>query len=140
METTGCAYAKFVDENVHITKTQLRNGTPAADGSSTADIRFVSTVDDLNYSEVGFYITYGDKTVTAKAKDVYTAVNGAAITYTPKFFSEESNWFFTYLLTGVPESAFDGTFTVQAYWKTLDGTVVTSEVKAFAISEHISTN
>ena len=135
-ETTGNAYAKFVDAAVHITKAQLRAETTAE--SDSTDIRFVSTVDALDYAEVGFYITYGDKTVTAKTKDVYKSVNGASTTYTPTHFSEESSWFFTYLLTGVPKSAFDGEFTVQAYWKTLDGTVVTGAAKTFTVSAQLN--
>ena len=68
-ETTGNAYAKFVDAAVHITKAQFRAETTAE--SDSTDIRFVSTVDALDYAEVGFYITYGDKTVTAKTKKLF---------------------------------------------------------------------
>ena len=52
--TTGKWYAKFVDEDVLSVKAQVIAGTEATDKKT--DIRFVSTVDSLEYQEVGFEV------------------------------------------------------------------------------------
>ena len=57
------------------------------------------------------------------------------ITVTAVFGTEEQ-----YLLTGVTADAFAESFTVTAYWVTLDGTVVNGREMTFKINEHYSSN
>ncbi|HRR76494.1 MAG TPA: hypothetical protein P5191_06745 [Ruminococcus sp.] len=135
-ESTGYAFAKFVDEDVNKVMAQLASGTTA--DSEKTDIRFVTTIDDLNYKNVGFLTTLGGKTANVKTTDAYKEVNGGGNAYVPTAFSEESNWFVTYLLKNVPNIVFYKEFKVQAYWTTLDGTVVTGKEKAFKVNEHFN--
>ncbi len=130
---TSDAYAKFVDANVLTVKAQLSYGT-TSDSPST-NMRFISTVDTLNYSEVGFEVTIFSSTYTAKSSvvynsivEAYTAEDGSnsttSIVSSPSTFSSSSNYFMSCVVTGIPNANFDTEITVRAYWTTLDGTTV----------------
>lgn len=130
-ETDGYAYARFVDEKVLTVKGQLPADTTAESQSTT--IRFVSTVDSEEYSAVGFDIAYEYKgetyTASWEGTDVFKRLykigqDGVYLETSPKEFSDSSEYFFTYNLTGIPNDAFDVQFTVTPHWKTQDGTTV----------------
>ena len=55
LETTGQAYAKFVDAKVLSAKKQLSSAVHF--GSQTADIRFLTAVDSIDYRHVNFKVT-----------------------------------------------------------------------------------
>lgn len=135
--TTGEAYAKFVDENVLHIMWQMTNGTTAE--SAKTNLRFVTSVDSLNYKRVGFKITFNGKTIKTWTNTVYKGLinhteEGDSL-YSPSIFSEESNYFMTYILNNVPKSAFDSTFEVTPIWETLDGTEVEGITSYFKISD-----
>lgn len=131
--TNEKAYAKYVDKAVLTIKSQAGN-----DGTK---IRFVTTVDSLNYKSVGFEIMFcGKKADLAKTKTtkVYTSLNqyvdGTKKPVAPTVFSPVSNYFAAFTVTGVPNDKATEKFTVRAYWETLDGTIVWGEsaVKSIA--------
>lgn len=126
---SGSAYAKFVDEEVLNVKAQLRRGT--TDTSENTDIRFITTVDSLDYQNVGFEIAIGGGekkkiSLTKVYKKLYASRDGAEVdTLVPsKNGSPISNYFTAYAYWNVPKSYFDTTFTITPYWTTLDGTMV----------------
>ncbi|MCD7848083.1 MAG: hypothetical protein LUG49_08690 [Oscillospiraceae bacterium] len=134
------AYAKFVDANVLTTGAQISAGTEST--YETTDMRFVSTVDVLDYSLVGFNITIGEVTVTVKTNTVYSSIVGTdgetEYVYEPQSFCSASNYFDVYTLMEIPASVFDSDITAEAYWVTLDGTTVYGESNTFVISSMIS--
>ena len=131
------AVAKFVDENVLTVKAQLTSGTTAE--SETTSIRFVSTVDTLDYDSIGFKMTFNGKTSVSSSTKVYTSLTGSngttAYEYAPTVFSSASVYFFAYTIKNVPNSYFDETFEVTPYWTTLDGTTVYGTQRDVVISE-----
>ncbi|MBQ9973799.1 MAG: hypothetical protein IJP02_02445 [Oscillospiraceae bacterium] len=136
---SGEAYAKFVDENVLRVKFQLSAGANA--GSESVALRLVSTVDDLQYSKVGFKITVNGKTVEVSSTTVYSAITasegGVAYDYDPTEFSAESAYFITFTITDIPSTAFGSAIAVVPYWVTLDGTVFEGIANSITISEHL---
>ena len=120
-ENTGRAYAKFVDDKVLTVKFQRKTD----DGTA---IRFLSTVDCLDYQSVGFifYGTYGSATISEKERStntVYMSINAAGQTTLPTVFSPESNYFFTWRIGGLnPQTSM--TWNAKAFWVTHDGTKV----------------
>ena len=125
----GEGWAKFVDENIFLVKSQITAGTTAVNGK--ADIRFITTVDTKYYQNVGFVVTINGKTKTILSDTVYKqiyavgATSGETITYNPKTeFSSQSEWFMTYTLRNVPNISFGTVLTAKACWTTQDGTVV----------------
>ncbi len=130
---TGTAYAKFVSEDVLTVKAQIKAGTNASSASS--DIRFVTTVDGLDYKSVGFDVTLGGrykKTVTSN--NVYHTLfyvgsnSQVDNEYKPyKEFSTASTHFFAYTFRNMPTKSFGAKFVVTPYWVTLDGTTVYGE-------------
>ena len=124
------AYAKFVDANVLTAKAQVTAGI--TDATDKADIRFVTTVDTLNYKEVGFYITIGDADQGKKAPEkVYSSLyivgkdsNEVDTEITPDEFCKTSKYFATFSYWNVGKAHFGTEFTVTPYWVTLDGTTV----------------
>ena len=125
--STGAAYAKFVDEKVLDLKWQWKSDKTA--------LRFVSTIDSLNYQKVGFVFTgtYGTKTIEQKDKEsttVYEHLNagsGAVIASTA-FDNTDSKYFFTYTIRNMDAST-HSTWTVTPYYVTLDGTKVMGTTK-----------
>ena len=120
---SGHAYAKFVSEKVLSVKAQISVGTTAQ--SSKTDLRLVTTVDGLNYREVGFRITLNGKTTIVRSNTVYSQIvsgqGGVTFPYAPSIFHEQSSYFMTFTITNIPNAAFDTDFVITPYWITLDG-------------------
>lgn len=122
MEDTGYAFAKFIDKNVLTTKFQIATDDTA--------VRFISSVDGMDYEEVGFIFTgtYGDSAITEKTKTtnkLYTKITAAGESILPTEFSPDSQYFFTYTIRGMENAGTNSTWNVTPFYKTLDGTVVT---------------
>lgn len=124
---TGAAYAKYVDKNVLTVKVQVNQ-------DNNADIRFVTTVDSLDYKLVGFEIEFGGKIADlekTKTTTVYESLNrfvdGNNAPVSPTVFSPASNFFAAFTVRNVPSDKTSEKFTVRAYWITLDGTTVYGE-------------
>lgn len=138
--TSGKAYAKFVDENVMAVKAQITANTTAS--SKKADIRFVSTVDSLDYEEVGFVITpqggtAGIKSSTKVYEQLYYAGQGSTTvdnSYKPTVLSPQSKYFYAYSYWDILNEHFSYTFIVTPYWKTLDGTTVYGQAVVKSVS------
>ena len=120
------AYAKYVDKAVLTVKAQA--------GTDGTKIRFVTTVDSLDYKSVGFEIKFCEKTADlekTKTKKVYTTLNqyydGNNVPATPTVFSPVSNYFAAFTVTGVKSELKSENFTVRAGWITMDGTAVWGE-------------
>ncbi len=126
-DAASSAYAKFVDKDVFTVKYQLPAGDTAL--SETTSLRMVTTVDDLNYSKVGFVITIGEKSVPVTSKNVYRTItwfyNGNQYAE-PAMFSAASNYFMAFTLNGISNSVFSQDINIAATWTTMDGTVVTA--------------
>ena len=131
------AYAKFVDENVLSLKLQFRVGTTAK--SNDTDIRLLTTVDSLDYRNVGFELTLKGQTGSVTSQTVYRTVygykDGNNVHYLPTEFSAMSQYFMVRKLTGLKNEDFDEVMTVTPKWTTLDGTVVTGISRSFSINQ-----
>jgi len=127
LKGTGSAYAKYVDKAVLTVKAQVNQ-------DNNADIRFVTTVDSLDYKLVGFEIEFGGKIADlekTKTTTVYESLNrfvdGNNAPVSPTVFSPASNFFAAFTVRNVPSDKTSEKFTVRAYWITLDGTAVYGE-------------
>lgn len=118
-EATGTAYRKFVDANVLSVKAQKSDGTDGA-----KNVRFVTSVDSLDYGKVGFEITVGNKTITKETTTVYKTLQAGTQQVDPGVFSNQSQYMAAYSLWEIPESAFDTEIKVRAYWETTNGLIV----------------
>ena len=134
---SGAAHVKFVAKDVLSVKYQVTAGTNAQ--STETALRLLTTVDDLNYREVGFKITFGGRYVKVSSSTVYTSIianaGGVAVDYTPSVFHTQSNYFATFTITGVPQGEFDTEITVVPYWVTLDGVEQEGAANTFQISD-----
>lgn len=126
---TGKAYAKFVDAKVLSLKWQWKTDKTA--------LRFVSTIDSLNYQTVGFVFsgTYGTKEIELKDKESSTVYNklgagSGAVTPTNAFENTDSKYFFTYTIRNMDAST-HSTWTVTPYYVTLGGIKVMGTTKSF---------
>lgn len=132
---SGWAYAKFVDEKVLSVKYQITKGT-TADSAST-NLRLLTSVDGLDYSDVSFTMSFGSITESYVSRTVYSAIiaDGVVIRNANEIFDGSSKYFMTHTLTGVPQSAFDEVITVVPCWTTLDGTFVQGMAREIVISD-----
>lgn len=140
----GSTYvAKFVPEGVMGIKAQVSEALLNNPDSTTSSVRFVTAVDSVLYKEVGFSITREGDTEGAEpiqlvkegtiSKYVYEKLYGVDVTsenpgepleYTPKDIHALANYFKTYTVTNVPETAYNKDLTVTPYWITYDGVTV----------------
>ena len=137
-------YAKFVPRHILTVKAQI--SAELTDGNITnntkGNIRFATTVDSINYSQVGFKIAYdrnGDKVDdgrTMVSNEVYAQLNAiGGITYVPTDFSGASTYFKACTVKNIGEDFYDLEFTVTPFWKTLDGTEVNGDVVVKTINQ-----
>ena len=143
LETTGQAYAKFVDAKVLSAKKQLSSAVHF--GSQTADIRFLTAVDSIDYRHVNFKVTVtgnNPRQFDLEERKAYSSVlvDGVADPATAKdtFGTDDAKYFILHSITGIPNAAFGDTFTVDPYWCTLDGTIVHGTSQTFSINEILS--
>ena len=116
-------------------KWQLAAGTNA--DSATTDLRLISWVDSLDYSNVSFNVSVDGVAMGAlSCNKVYTAVKANGNTYSASdLFGDNAAYIVTYVITGVPASAFDSEFEVTVTWTDLYGNETNSETRTFVISD-----
>lgn len=143
------AWAKFVPDEVLSVKAQISANMISTDANadkSYADIRFVTTVDNLKYSQIGFdFAINGGNTITRASNKVYTQLRavgettGDVLTYSPAgTFCGLSTYFKTWTFTNVPEASFDAQFSVTPFWVTLDGTKVCGELAIKTVNQGLA--
>lgn len=128
-DTNATYYAKFVDQYALTVKRQVLEGTTAQ--SEKTDLRVVTTLDSLDYEEVGFRVTFeGVKTIETTFQTAYKTLYAAGVAYKPDIFSAASEYFATLVIKNIPVLTLgaDSKVSVQAFWVTHDGTTVTSEI------------
>lgn len=130
------AYAKFVSADVMRVKCVVTEGTTAE--SETTNLRMISTVDSVYYSEMGFNVNFKGKTIPCVEERGYARISGAEglqVGYSPVAFHSNSKYFFTHRLIGITQENFDEFFTVQPYWVTTDGTTVQGVARCLKVSD-----
>ena len=143
------AYAKFVPEEILDVKAQISSGLIDKDATNDSEgaIRFVTTVDSLRYSEVGFKIAIdgqdqGKKSSAKVYTTLYTvgAIDKKVCEVKPTDICELSRYFKTWTYTNVPASYYDSVFTITPFWITLDGTVVEGKAVEKTVENGIDAN
>ena len=142
-------YAKFVPKYILTMQAQISSNLVDTDTTNDASgsIRFVTTVDTLDYSKVGFDIAYTvngtEKNVTSASNTVYKklyavgSAEGETLTYEPGIFCKASNFFKACTVTDIPKDYYDVEFTVTPFWTTLDGTKVAGETAVKTVNQGI---
>lgn len=140
-------YAKFVPSDVLTVKCQVTEGTNAqgAPGNTgKTDVRFVTTIDSLNYSSIGFEIIENANTSSEKVWDwsteevceTITGDAGAGVySYSPSFFDAASVYYATVTMNGVKAENFNNIFLITPYWITYDGVKVCGVSRYMRISD-----
>lgn len=140
-ETTG-AYAKFVPTYVLSVKAQMESGITAGDGAETA-IRFLSSVDSMDYKNVGFDIWLNNKT-EFKTDAMTTVYSGIKAKETDadkdallpsEVFGTLSQRFSVVRLTKILDKHDKLIIRVRPYWTTLDGTKVSGETRYIRVED-----
>ena len=138
---SGSAYAKFVDADLLNVKAQVRYKD--LNNIGKMDIRFIATVDGLRYQNMGFQLAYDGKNKDYMSDSVYQTISAWEEdqqdykVYTPKDLCLSAEYFKAYTLWNVPIESFHTPIQVAAYWKTLDGTIVTGKSAVKRVYEGI---
>jgi len=138
-------YAKFLPKEVLDVKVQtmdayVKEGEIEAPNGA---IRFVSSVDSLDYQYAGFHITYPDGSTKEHLiyqvqkkidSNVMNADKNEKITYefSPKIMDTKSEYFATAKLA---VDSVDSNYVVKAFYKTLDGTTVYGESRCVSVKD-----
>lgn len=129
--TDKAAYAKFVPKEILGVKTQIETSTQYM--SDKSDIRFVTTVDSLDYQKVGFKFKIKEQDREIDSNKVYKKLyarnsGGKVIEYeAAEEFYTMSKWFMACTVTNIPNEAFGQGIWITPYWITLDGTKVSGD-------------
>lgn len=143
-ESISTYYAKYVPEDVLSIRAQVSTVAGTDDNSNaTRNIRFVSSVDSLAYSKVGFKLEFGGTTKYNNSTTVFqrieSSTTGDEFTFSPKIIDTDSEYFMTATWTDVLETDTTG-FYVRAYIKTLDGVVIYGPSRYVTVTDGLSTN
>ena len=119
-------YAKFLPEDVVSVKAQLKldDGVTTSSESGSTEMRLITTVDVLDYQNVGFVVNGK----SYASKNAYSSLKAAGFEKTPDVFNVCSKRFITLnienLSWNTTTKLVDRPIKVQAFWTTHDGTVV----------------
>ena len=147
--TSGDAYAKFIDEDVLSVKAQVKlDDAGTALPTEKTDLRFVTSVDSLEYRRISFYITkegstekdaanLSDESARLVYEELYAVGSDSEKeTYKPTVFSWQSDYFKTFTVRNIPAAKYATTFTVVPYWITVDGTTVKGIESVVCVNDH----
>lgn len=151
---TDATFAKFVSRDTLSVKFQIAasavTDTDDAGNPIQAEsaIRFISSVDSMDYSGVGFEVSYKDAsndTVTKNyfSRTVYEKIdstmkegsNKKDYSFSPKVVGGDSEYFFTAKLA-VPSAKAERDYTVKAYWQTMDGVKVYGDSRKVCVADN----
>lgn len=139
-ETT--LYARWIDENVLSVKAQIVAGTTEESDSTT--VRFISTVDTLDYSQSGFIISYtkdGTEYETAvSVTKVYSAIKANGQALSANVFSPDSEYFTAYALRNIPNAYFDTEITVTPYVVNEAGATIYGIARTLTVNEILASS
>lgn len=146
------SYARFVPADVLSVKCQVTDGivtnTDIANYKDKYVMRFVSSVDSLDYIQVGFELNSQgwEKAKTATSKSVYSRIESTigstdkgrdTYSFSSKVIDTKSEYFIT---AKYPISAGDtANYTVRAFWVTQDGTKVYGADRCVSLNDGTST-
>lgn len=131
-------YAKYVDEDIFSLKLQVEK---ASDG--TYNLRLISSVDTLNYRNVGFNVYFDDQdvieyrqtTVFERIKAVHTENE---YIYSPKVVSESSEYMFTGTVKKISAEKVNTEFYVIPCVTTFDGVISYGPSRMFTVNDGLS--
>ena len=140
-EDGGTYVVKFVPKGVMGIKAQVSSELLSNSDLTASSVRMVTAVDSLIYKEIGFSITrvgndgqpielVNQASITPYVYEKLYGVDvtvdnpGEPMEYTPKDIHILANYFKTYTIKNVPDSAYNTELTVVPYWKTFDGKTV----------------
>ena len=132
----GLCYAKWVDADILSIKMQA--------SEDKTKLRLVSSVDTLDYRNVGFEIYFTpegqtERKTTFEAFTVLKRINavntGVTYAYSPKIISADSEYFVTATMTEIASKNLERDFYIRPYWTTCDGTKVYGVSRMFAIND-----
>jgi uncharacterized repeat protein (TIGR02543 family) len=134
---SGYAYPKFVKADTLTIRYQTKSDSTAE--SSKTDLRLLTSVDSLDYSNVVFEVTIQGQTAQLPCTTVYDKINAGntKIQNASAVFSPDSRYFVTYTLLNIPQAICGVDITVVPRWQTLDGTVVYGTARTLRISDSI---
>ena len=134
-------HAKFVDPGVLDVKLQITEGaTPESD---SVNMRMVTSVDSLDYAQVGFDVYYNEDigaTEPTKNVPIYKVFerivaiieSGVDYNYSPKVVDTDSEYFTTATLVGIAKANYEKPFLIKPYWVTYQG------VKIYGTSRYVT--
>lgn len=147
-DITELCYAKFVPADILDTKVQVTNRIVTGETSEenvkyngNYVIRFVSSVEGLNYRKVGFKVTAKDGSFEGESRstkvfsNIKSSNKGSEYEFSPKVISEQSKYFITAKLPVASDSK-NTDYIVQAYWDTYDGTRVYGESRCVSVNDN----
>ena len=143
-KATGTIYAKFVPAQVLSVKAQNHTATiNTSDQSGITSARVVSSVDSLNYKQVGFEVWVGERFIgKQETSDVYSnlvvkSTNGSTSYQATQLFGEAASKFIVLRLQNISERLWNEDIYVRPYWVTFDGVEVTGLAKYVYVQDGI---
>ena len=130
-------YAKYVNEDVFSLKLQLERVE-----NGKYNIRLISSVDTLNYKQVGFDVTFKGQSMQVRSNSVYKNIDSVYMqekyTYSSKVVSVDSEYMFTSIIKNVSASDINRDFHVVPCVKTYDSIISYGPSRMFSVKDGMS--
>lgn len=127
----GAAYARYVPAELLSVRCQILAGTSKEKPSDM--LRIISTIDSLDYNQVGFDITVNGVTKSYGSAKVYERITardgGVACGYQPSDFHKSAKYFITGTLINIPAAASNAGIRITPWWVTRDGTRISMKMQ-----------
>ncbi len=133
------SYRYLADEVLSV-KLQLATNNQ----SDEASLRIVSSVDSLDFKEVGFdlrvkvdgvYSATLSKSSTTVYQSIKSNIDGNIIVNSPTVFSNVSEYMFSTRIDNIPSTNYDSQIEIKPYWITNDGKKVYGVTRVVTINE-----
>jgi len=145
-KVTATSYAKFIPKDILNVKVQVSNDTMKTGAyAGQHAMRFISSVESLDYKAVGFKVSFDDGSGQIKTKSISTNtvyekiksnIEEVDYNFSPSVITTDSEYFMTAKLpVADTEDAKAKYYTVQAYIQTADGTIVYGDGRCVSVDD-----
>ena len=119
-------------------KWQVANGATAAD--ATTDVRFVTSVDSLDYQNVTFTITLAGETAVYDCETVYEKLiaGDQTIDSAATVFGDGAAYFVAFTMENLPQEYYNSEIAVTVTWTDLEGNSTSSETRTIVVADALA--
>lgn len=136
--TASVEVAVATEPGANDIKWQVANGATAAD--ATTNVRFVTSVDSLDYQNVTFTITLAGETAVYDCETVYEKLiaGDQTIDSAATVFGDGAAYFVAFTMENLPQEYYNSEIAVTVTWTDMEGNSTSSETRTIVVADALA--